>query len=71
MVFSTNTDCGLILSPTGGVFTTLEGTTYGKTATVTCHTGFDLIGPATVTCQEDGTWSYASTCRIEGNNTML
>lgn len=59
-------DCGLLLITVGGVVSTPEGTTYGKTATVTCHSGYTLIGPPTVTCQADGTWSYSSNCEIKG-----
>lgn len=55
-------------SPVGGVITTLQGTTYGQTASITCHAGFELIGPSTVTCQADGTWSYTPTCERKGKH---
>lgn len=64
---SMTTDCGLLPSSVGGVITTQQGTTYGKTATITCHAGFTLIGPSSVTCQADGTWSYTPSCERKGN----
>ena len=32
-------------------------TTYGSTATYSCNAGYSLVGTASVTCQNDGTWS--------------
>lgn len=59
-------DCGQMAIPAGGSVEYMSGTTYSRVVTYTCNPGYDLIGPASVTCQEDGTWSYTSACRVKG-----
>ncbi|EDO36528.1 predicted protein, partial [Nematostella vectensis] len=49
-------DCGNLVNPANGE-TTGSSTTYGSTASVTCHEGYDLIGSKSRVCQADGTWS--------------
>ena len=51
--------CGsLTTSGTGGLTSSLTGTTYGNTATYSCtQTGYELVGAATRTCQSNGLWS--------------
>ncbi|XP_053408096.1 sushi, von Willebrand factor type A, EGF and pentraxin domain-containing protein 1-like [Mercenaria mercenaria] len=58
-------DCGQPVSSDGGRVTYTSGTTYGRVATYTCNSGYDLIGPATVTCQNNGTWTYKPICRAK------
>ncbi|XP_064387701.1 sushi, von Willebrand factor type A, EGF and pentraxin domain-containing protein 1-like isoform X3 [Halichondria panicea] len=41
---------------------TFTGTTFGDTATYSCNTGYQRLGPSTVTCQASGTWSDRPTC---------
>jgi len=38
--------------------------TYTSTNSYICHKGYDLIGPKTVSCQADGTWSQPPVCSI-------
>jgi CUB/sushi domain-containing protein len=50
---------GLTLS--NGVVNTPDGTTLGQTATFTCNSGYNRSGPASRTCQADGSWSGSAT----------
>ena len=43
-------DCGTLSNPAKG-HVSHTGTTYGKTATYSCNTGYDLEGTSTRTCQ--------------------
>jgi len=49
-------DCGALTAPANGTVNA-PTTTFGATATYSCNGGFTLSGPATRTCQADGTWS--------------
>ena len=49
-------DCGTLDPPTDGSID-LPATTFESVASYRCDTGFTLAGPATRTCQADGTWS--------------
>ena len=61
------TDCGPLRSPASGSVTTPGGTSFGKTATYSCRTGYHLSGTKTRTCGASGTWSLiAPTCKIMG-----
>ncbi|XP_078664120.1 complement receptor type 1-like [Branchiostoma floridae x Branchiostoma belcheri] len=47
--------CPALTAPTNG---RMEGLyTYRSMVTFTCDTGYDLVGPGSVTCQANGTWS--------------
>ncbi|KAH3700405.1 hypothetical protein DPMN_075381 [Dreissena polymorpha] len=43
----------------------LSGSTYGTVATLTCNTGYTLVGPSSMTCLQDGRWSYNPACSIK------
>jgi cysteine-rich repeat protein len=43
------------------VVNTPDGTTLGQTATFTCNSGYNRSGPASRTCQADGSWSGSAT----------
>lgn len=44
----------------------VTGRSTGDTATYSCDTGFNLVGPSTRTCQASGVWSLtAPVCRGE------
>ena len=59
-------DCGVTTLPLGQVSVT--STTFGSVATYSCATGYDLSGPDTRVCQDDGTWSGIElTCESECN----
>ncbi|XP_053390251.1 E-selectin-like isoform X1 [Mercenaria mercenaria] len=49
---------------TNGHFDTALGTTFGKTATQSCDTGYTLSGDETVTCLEAGWNGTIATCTI-------
>ena len=60
-------ECGSLPAPDHGFVDTSSGTTFGETASYVCNNGYDLIGMATRSCLENGTWSeLAPTCRIKG-----
>ncbi|XP_053398183.1 sushi, von Willebrand factor type A, EGF and pentraxin domain-containing protein 1-like [Mercenaria mercenaria] len=52
------------LNITNGHFNTALGTTFGKTATQSCYTGYTLSGDETVTCIEAGWNGTIATCTI-------
>ncbi|XP_060580368.1 sushi, von Willebrand factor type A, EGF and pentraxin domain-containing protein 1-like [Ruditapes philippinarum] len=58
-----NVDCGQPPSPGEGQVSYGSGTTYGRVATYTCNSGYDLIGQTSVTCQNNGSWSNVPVCR--------
>lgn len=45
---------------------TPDGTTYGKTATVSCDKGYILSGDGNIKCEASGTWGRSSTCIPKG-----
>ena len=48
-----------------GVATFTSGSTLNETASITCNTGYNLTGPASLTCTSDG-WDANVTCNIQG-----
>ena len=62
--FWTVVNCGTLSNPANGQVTHTAGTTYGKTATCSCNTGYKLVGSSTRTCQATRVWSgSAPTCQ--------
>ena len=60
----TAVDCGSLTDPANGQVTLIAGTTFGKTATYSCNTGYNLVGDSIRTCQSSGNWSgSAPTCQ--------
>jgi hypothetical protein len=56
-------DCGSLSVTNGSVGYTPMNTTLGTVATTTCNMGYNRTGPASRTCQTNGTWSgAANTC---------
>ena len=56
-------DCSALSDPANGQVST-TGTTFGRTATYSCDTGYNLVGDSTRTCQATGEWSgSAPTCQ--------
>jgi hypothetical protein len=56
-------NCGSLSVTNGSVAYAPMNTTLGSVATTTCTTGYNRTGPATRTCQTDGSWSGAvNTC---------
>ncbi|XP_064386127.1 sushi, von Willebrand factor type A, EGF and pentraxin domain-containing protein 1-like isoform X2 [Halichondria panicea] len=53
----TPVDCGSLSDPSNGAVDTSSGTTFMRTATYTCNTGYTLTGSNTRTCQADTDWS--------------
>ena len=59
----TAVNCGTLTYPTRGRVSHTGGTTYGKTATYSCYTGYRLVGSSSRTCQATRVWSgSAPTC---------
>lgn len=57
-------DCGALLDPDNGQVNHTYGTTFGKTATYSCNSGYILVGVTTRTCQETKSWSESEpTCQ--------
>ena len=57
-------DCGSLTNPTNGRVSHTTGTTYGKRATYSCNTGYNLVGGSTRTCLATRRWSgSAPTCQ--------
>ena len=68
---STVVDCGTLNTPTNGVVSHFNGTTFRQTATYSCNTGYNLVGDSTRICQADGMWSRSEpTCISEPNLTV-
>ena len=58
-------DCGFLMDPENGVVT-INGRTFGSTATYQCDEGFNLVGNETRICQENGEWSDSQpTCESQ------
>ena len=57
--------CSILTDPTNGAVS-LTGNTYRDTAMFTCHSGYELVGTVTLTCEGDGSWSdEPPVCRRE------
>ena len=64
--FPWNLDCGN-LTVVNGQFAARSGTTFGQTATLTCDTGYIIVGEEIVTCTESGIWNASAvTCALIG-----
>ena len=60
----TAVNCGTLSNPTNGRVHHTAGTMFGRTATCSCNTGYNLVGGSTHTCQATGVWSgSAPTCQ--------
>ena len=61
--FPTAVNCGTLSNPANG-WVGHTATTFGRTATYSCNTGYNLVGGITRTCQATGVWSgSAPTCQ--------
>ena len=67
LVYSVS-DCGSP-SPVNGQAVTPDGTTYGSAATITCDSGYALVGNSYLTCQNGSSWSQTPTC-VRGRNNV-
>ena len=57
-------NCGTLTNPANGHVSHTAGTTYGRRATYSCNTGYNLVGGGTRTCQATRVWSgSAPTCQ--------
>ena len=57
-------NCGTLTNPANGRVSHTAGTTFGRTATYSCNTGYSLVGDSTRMCQTTGVWSRsAPTCQ--------
>ena len=57
----------MIGPPANGDVTFPSGTKYGESADYTCDTGYDLVGVASRTCQDDSSWDGTEpSCDIKG-----
>ena len=56
-LLSTAVDCGTLATPANGQVHYSGRTTFGHTATYSCHTGYNLRGGSTRTCQATRLWS--------------
>ena len=54
---TTVVDCGAPDEPASNGAVSVGPTTFRETADYSCRPGYDLVGPETVVCQADGTWS--------------
>ena len=62
----TAVDCGTLINPANGQVSHTAGTIFGRTATYTCDTGYNLVGDNKRICQSAGVWSgNAPTCQGE------
>lgn len=64
MFVSFITDCGS-LSTDGGYISFTNGTILNSTASLSCKTGYDLVGNSDIYCLETG-WENTSRCQIQG-----
>ena len=56
-------DCGPLDSPSNGTVA-FDDTIENSTATYTCDSGHNLVGPATRTCAMNGSWTETEpTCK--------
>ena len=64
-IYTAGVQCSSLDNPLNGTVSTTTDRFDGSTANYTCDTGFNLQGPASRTCQDNGTWSsQAPTCII-------
>ena len=63
-------DCGPLGIPVNGQVDMSSGTTFMSTATYTCNTGYNLIGPISRTCGSDGVWFPAAPIPVNVSVTM-
>ena len=57
-------DCGnVLLRISNGTIATPTATTYASATNITCDTGYELVGPVTLTCQANKSWSSPGTCK--------
>ena len=57
-------NCGSLSNPARGHVSHTGGTTFGKSATYSCNTGYNLVGSSIRTCQTTRVWSgSAPTCQ--------
>ena len=49
-------DCGTLTNPANGQVNHTAGTIFGRTATYSCNTGYNLVGDNTCTCEATGAW---------------
>ncbi|XP_064388229.1 sushi, von Willebrand factor type A, EGF and pentraxin domain-containing protein 1-like [Halichondria panicea] len=56
--------CGSLPSISNGSPDTPTSTSFGRTGTYSCNTGYVLSGSATVTCEASGGWSTRPTCEV-------
>ena len=66
----TAVDCGTLSGPANGRVSHTAGTIFGHTATYSCHTGYNLVGGSTRTCQAAGVWS-GSVPTCQGMNLLM
>ena len=52
--------CPVLSNPLNGMVGFFPDVTFQSTAQFTCHEGYQLAGPSSVTCGEDGQWSDSS-----------
>ena len=65
--FCLTLDCGTP-TVTGYAFTGTTATSYQDTSSVTCATGYSgTASPATITCEDSGSWTSVSGCTIKGS----
>lgn len=49
-------------------FLNMSGNQYGDIANVSCNSGYRLVGPISIACQHDRTWTKSGECiRINMN----
>ena len=57
-------NCGTLTNPANGQVAHTAGTTFGRTATYSCDSGYNLVGESVRTCLATGVWSgSAPTCQ--------
>ena len=56
--------CGMTPPVTNGVITSGGSHRVGSTGYVFCDSGYDLVGPASVTCLYNGRWSQPGNCQL-------
>ncbi|XP_066271289.1 sushi, von Willebrand factor type A, EGF and pentraxin domain-containing protein 1-like [Branchiostoma lanceolatum] len=56
--------CQTLAAPANGARSPTGPQTFPATVTFTCNTGYTRNGPATTTCQADGSWGPVPTCDL-------
>ena len=68
---STLARCPILIDPANGEVS-VTGNSPGDTATYTCDSDYDLVGPQILTCGDDGMWSDGPpTCLGVGMKTAV